>query len=58
MSAHTTARPLGGIEGYRRLARLLVRTFYSGEVPPPEAEAEETGDVGPRAKAKPPKVRV
>lgn len=58
MSAHTASRPLGGIEGYRRLARLLVRTFYSGEVPPPEGEAEENGDVGPRPKVKLPKVRI
>lgn len=43
MASHTATRALSGIEGYRRLARLLVRAFYSGEAPPPDLEPVDNG---------------
>jgi transcription initiation factor TFIIE subunit alpha len=55
---HTLAKPLGGVEGYRRLARLVARAFYAGECPPPEEEpAPDAADGGappPRRAARAP----
>lgn len=34
-------RPLPGIQGYKRLLRILARTFYAGECPPRSEEEEE-----------------
>jgi transcription initiation factor IIE alpha subunit len=39
MVTHTAKRPLAGVEGYRRLARLVARLFYGGECPPKEEDA-------------------
>ena len=37
---HQLSKPLNGLNGYRRLARLVVRAFYAGECPPKEPEEE------------------
>jgi hypothetical protein len=62
MAQHTATRALSGVEGYRRLARLLVRAFYSGEAPPPDLEPVNNGGeqtFAPAAnKSKLPKVRI
>lgn len=61
MASHTATRALSGIEGYRRLARLLVRAFYSGEAPPPDLEPVDNGGEAsaPAAnKSRLPKVRI
>jgi hypothetical protein len=55
MATHTATRTLAGVEGYRRLARLLVRAFYAGEAPPPDAEAANDGEPS-AAPAKPSKL--
>lgn len=31
-------KPLGGVQGYQRLVRLLARAFYAGECPPREED--------------------
>lgn len=47
MPAHTATRALAGIEGYRRLARILVRLFYADECPPKEdANTKQNGPGG------------
>jgi hypothetical protein len=38
---HHLNKPLSGVPGYKRLVRLVVRAFYSGECPPPDAEEEQ-----------------
>ena len=38
--SHQLSKPLSGPNGYKRLARLIVRSFYSGECPPNEPEEE------------------
>ena len=59
MATHTATRALTGVEGYRRLARLIARAFYSGECPPPELDTAKEADASPppAAKSKLPKVR-
>ncbi len=32
---------LGGVSGYRKVARLVARAFYSGPCPPPEEPAAD-----------------
>lgn len=39
---HQINKPLNGPNGYKRLVRLVARTFYSGECPPrdPDEDAQ------------------
>lgn len=53
---HTLDRALAGAEGYRRLVRLVVRAFYSGEVPPRDDDDTAAGPLPTKSKL--PKVRL
>lgn len=54
MPATKPSNPLKGVEGYRRLARLVVRIFYGGDIPPPVADAPTEDTRGPINKPRPP----
>lgn len=41
LHTHALNKPLSGPNGYKRLARLVVRAFYSGECPPRTPEEVE-----------------
>ena len=60
MASHTATRALVGVEGYRRLARLIVRAFYSGEAPPPEVDPTKDAETAAAggSKSRLPKVRI
>lgn len=56
MPATKTSKPIKGVEGYRRLVRLVARIFYGGDVPPPMvADIPNDGEAcGPPNKPRPP----